>query len=114
MRNRNRGYVKRGPVIDVQIRDEYYVSAAINPTNIDKTEFICKLSIHDTEAGMSIEIDKTITLSSTFKTVNKDVTTKLNELIDIGEFDNNVADIENMLNFLTELLESQKKLIEEN
>lgn len=110
MKSRNRGYIKIGTVIDVQIRDEYFVSASITPINIDKTEFKYTLSIHDTEAKISVELEDSGTITSTYKTINKDVTAWLNNIIDTGYFDEHVSNIKNMLECLEALLALQKRL----
>ena len=77
-----RRYKNLGTPIEVQLKDEYSVVAFINLVDKEKLEYKCDLHIRDNESGLMMEIDKSPTLTSDFKSVKVNVTAKLSKLID--------------------------------
>lgn len=95
-----RRYKNLGTPIEVQIKDEYSVVAFINLIDKEKSEYRCDLHIRDNESGLMMEIDKSPTLASDFKSVKANVTAKLSQLIDNGYFDNDVQGMKNVYDCL--------------
>ena len=95
-----RRYKNLGTPIEVQIKDEYSVVAFINLTNKEKSEYKCDLHIRDNEAGLIMDINKSATLTSDFKSVKANVTAKLSQLIDNGYFDDDVQGMKNVYDCL--------------
>ena len=95
-----RRYKNLGTPIEVQIKDEYSVVAFINITDKEKSEYKCDLHIRDNEAGLMMDIDKSPTLTSDFKSAKVNVTAKLSQLIDNGYFDDDVQMMKNVYDCL--------------
>ena len=91
-----RRYKNLGTPIEVQIKDEYSVVAFINLIDKEKSEYRCDLHIRDNESGLMMEIDKSPTLASDFKSVKANVTAKLSQLIENGYFDDDVQGMKNV------------------
>lgn len=96
-------YKNLGNAISIPIKDEYEIIAFITLANKEKSEFKCDLSLRDVEAGMIIELDKSPTLISAYKTVRADVLNNIQKLIDNGYFDKDVATMSNLYDCMTQL-----------
>ena len=95
-----RRYKNLGTPIEVQIKDEYSVVAFINLNDKEKSEYRCDLHIRDNESGLMMDIDKSPTLTSDFKSAKVNVTAKLSQLIDNGYFDDDVQMMKNVYDCL--------------